>query len=263
MLPARDSWRVNTAYVSSFVLISILRGQPRTPPSGDNLGALDYHLNPVVRVLRPYQGVHTSLRWYHTCANSKGWCSRYLRPVAVSSPTTLHCYKMTEKKNEPLRVTTFDDIFDHIGQFGRYQLVLQLIIGLMAIPLGWHNLTMSFVSPDHDHWCRVPALSALNDSMQKYVAIPMEKTRQGAERYDRCNVYNIDYNVSRDDIEKWNRTVRIKNATKMACNNGWTFDKSIFTSTVNSEVFILVLVKPYFNSTSSMFHKSWSAFHIA
>ena len=26
---ARDSWRVNTAHVSSFVSISILRGQPR------------------------------------------------------------------------------------------------------------------------------------------------------------------------------------------------------------------------------------------
>ena len=35
---------MNTAHVSSFVLISILRGQPRTPPSGDNLGVLDYHL---------------------------------------------------------------------------------------------------------------------------------------------------------------------------------------------------------------------------
>ena len=36
---------MNTAHVSSFVLISILSGQPRTPPSGDNLGVLDYHLN--------------------------------------------------------------------------------------------------------------------------------------------------------------------------------------------------------------------------
>ena len=45
LLPARDSWRVNTAHVSSFVLISILRGQRRTPPSDDNLGVLDYHIN--------------------------------------------------------------------------------------------------------------------------------------------------------------------------------------------------------------------------
>ena len=37
---------MNTTHVSSFVLISILRGQPRTPPSGDNLGVLDYHLKP-------------------------------------------------------------------------------------------------------------------------------------------------------------------------------------------------------------------------
>ena len=51
MLPARDSWQVNTAHVSSFVLISMLRGQPRTPPSGENLGALDYHLK-----VNPYIG---------------------------------------------------------------------------------------------------------------------------------------------------------------------------------------------------------------
>ena len=50
LLPARDSWRVNTAHVSSFVLISILRGQPRTPPSGENLGVLDYHLNLVLLI---------------------------------------------------------------------------------------------------------------------------------------------------------------------------------------------------------------------
>ena len=43
-LLGRDSWRRITTHVSSFVLISILRGQPRTPPSGDNIGVLDYHL---------------------------------------------------------------------------------------------------------------------------------------------------------------------------------------------------------------------------
>ena len=36
---------MTTPQVQSFVLISILRGQPKTPPSGDNLGVLDYHLN--------------------------------------------------------------------------------------------------------------------------------------------------------------------------------------------------------------------------
>ena len=32
--------------MQSFVLISMLRGQPKTPPSGDDLAVLDYHLKP-------------------------------------------------------------------------------------------------------------------------------------------------------------------------------------------------------------------------
>ena len=46
---------MNTAHVSSFVLISILRGQPRTPPSGDNLGVLDYHLKAPLTQLQEHE----------------------------------------------------------------------------------------------------------------------------------------------------------------------------------------------------------------
>ena len=67
LLPARDSWRVNTAHVSSFVLISILRGQPRTPPSGDNLGVLDYHLN---------AGELTSMKTTHTAVAQRNLYAR-------------------------------------------------------------------------------------------------------------------------------------------------------------------------------------------
>ena len=42
-LLGRDSWRVTTARVQSFVLISMLRGQPRTP-IGDDLAVLNYDL---------------------------------------------------------------------------------------------------------------------------------------------------------------------------------------------------------------------------
>ena len=55
---------MNTAHLSSFVLISILRGQPRTPPSADNLGVLDYHLKPVV-----YNYNQLSLALMQVCVN--------------------------------------------------------------------------------------------------------------------------------------------------------------------------------------------------
>ena len=35
---------MTTPHVQYFVLISMLRGQPKTPPSGDDLAVLDYHL---------------------------------------------------------------------------------------------------------------------------------------------------------------------------------------------------------------------------
>ena len=43
-LLGRDSWRVTTPHVQSFVLIYMLLGQPTTPPSGDDLAVLNYHL---------------------------------------------------------------------------------------------------------------------------------------------------------------------------------------------------------------------------
>ena len=36
-----------------FVLISMLRGQPKTPPSGDDLAVLNYHLNMFFREYLP------------------------------------------------------------------------------------------------------------------------------------------------------------------------------------------------------------------
>ena len=55
---------MNTAHLSSFVLISILRGQPRTPPSGDHLSILDYHLKSVV-----YNYNQLSLVLMQVCVN--------------------------------------------------------------------------------------------------------------------------------------------------------------------------------------------------
>ena len=91
VLPARDSWRVNTAHVSSFVLISILRGQPRTPPSGGNLGILDYHLNEVANsvqldtILARTMVIYTERLWYVYSWESYLSCIRILTSVSSFS----------------------------------------------------------------------------------------------------------------------------------------------------------------------------------
>ena len=57
-LRGRDSWRVTTPHVQSLVVISMLRGQPKTPPSGDDLAVLDYHLNENSQQLELHQTLH-------------------------------------------------------------------------------------------------------------------------------------------------------------------------------------------------------------
>ena len=41
-----------------FVLISMLRGQPKTPPSGDDLAVLNYHLNTKGLILSLFKDDH-------------------------------------------------------------------------------------------------------------------------------------------------------------------------------------------------------------
>ena len=49
---------MTTPHMQSFVLISMLRGQPKTPPSGDDLAVLDYHLNSTFQI----QFLHLTLK---------------------------------------------------------------------------------------------------------------------------------------------------------------------------------------------------------
>ena len=51
---------MTTTHVQSFALISMLRGRPKTPPSGDDLAVLDYHLKEVMIEIAPPLIAHLS-----------------------------------------------------------------------------------------------------------------------------------------------------------------------------------------------------------
>ena len=138
---------------------------------------------------------------------------------------------------DTLVLSTFDDVFEHIGEIGKYQVFMYVIIGVMATASGFHNLAMTYVGPDQEHWCRVPRLANLTDAQQKYIAIPMESKAGGGSRYSKCERFNLDYNsIKQEDLESWNRSIEVANASTIKCDSGWVYDKSIFTSTVLSQV---------------------------
>lgn len=62
------------------------------------------------------------------------------------------------------RVIDFDDLLPHIGEFGRYQKILFLLMIPFAFFVAFVYFSQIFLTlvPD-EHWCRVPELDVFNN----------------------------------------------------------------------------------------------------
>ena len=141
---------------------------------------------------------------------------------------------------ETLVLEHFDEAFDHIGHAGRYQVFLFMALLLLNLGPGMQAVAVIFLSAEQDHWCSVPALQNLTKDQQLHVAIP-KITRDGEERYDGCNMFDLPYaNYSQKELEQWNRTIATDGVAIVPCTGGWLFDQSMFISTINSQVMALL-----------------------
>ena len=61
----------------------------------------------------------------------------------------------------------FDAMLPHIGEMGRYQLGLYLIMCVPAtLPAAFLAFNQVFISGEPDHWCRVPEVLAQGNLSQ-------------------------------------------------------------------------------------------------
>ena len=59
--------------------------------------------------------------------------------------------------------------------------------------------------------------------------------------YSQCEMFNINYDhLTDEDINNWNRSLFPKTKT-IRCQHGWVYDKSIFTSSLVSQVSMMFL----------------------
>ena len=57
----------------------------------------------------------------------------------------------------------FDDLLtEHIGEFGRYQILLFIGIYCISIPATFDTMGIVFIAGIPRHWCDVPALRNLS-----------------------------------------------------------------------------------------------------
>ncbi len=127
----------------------------------------------------------------------------------------------------------YDNIFQHIGESGFYQVGILLLLGLLSLFAGINSITSNFYAYPQQHWCHVRRLENYPHDWQKYVAIP----NGNDSRYKSCIMYDLDYDAMSDDvIRKWNRSLIITEDTPTRECSVWVFDQSEFVSTILSEV---------------------------
>nr|XP_048313213.1 solute carrier family 22 member 22-like isoform X1 [Myodes glareolus]XP_048313214.1 solute carrier family 22 member 22-like isoform X1 [Myodes glareolus] len=131
-----------------------------------------------------------------------------------------------------------DEILQHVGDRGRFQIlrvVLYIILSLLSSP---HDIMENFTAAIPNHHCNVKLLdnhrSEINITMNLTteallkVSIPMgpDQKPEKCRRFRHTQWHFLDSNVS------------VLNNTELEtepCLDGWTYDQSVFTSTIVTE----------------------------
>ncbi|PIK61368.1 putative solute carrier family 22 member 3 [Apostichopus japonicus] len=78
-----------------------------------------------------------------------------------------------------------DEALRQLGDFGRYQTIVYLLISLIGqVPGSWHMLAISFLGAVPEHHCKIPEGGSLEDSIPHMV-----DPDTGQLEYDSCTVY--------------------------------------------------------------------------
>ena len=130
----------------------------------------------------------------------------------------------------------FDEILESIGSFGFYQRVQLFFLCLTQIPVVFSNLGYVFWAAVPEHWCFVAELDHGNWTLEerKAMSIPMEE-RDGQMVYSRCHMYDRNYTQLGEQWTPFNESYRSLNISTIPCS-GWTYDQSIYTSTIVTQV---------------------------
>ncbi|XP_031214786.1 solute carrier family 22 member 22-like [Mastomys coucha] len=131
----------------------------------------------------------------------------------------------------------FDEILRHAGDSGRFQIWMIILLNVLAIVLCSHDFLENFTAAIPAHHCSVnldnsrseisTAMNLTTEALMK-VSIPMGPNQKPEQcrRFRYTQWQFLDSNIS------------TSNSTELEtepCLDGWTYDHSVFTSTIVSE----------------------------
>ncbi|KAJ8029556.1 Organic cation transporter protein [Holothuria leucospilota] len=130
----------------------------------------------------------------------------------------------------------YDEIVGHLGDFGRYQRRVYVLLSLPIFCSAWHILCQVFLAGSSDHWCAVDAwrevdctsvwnLTQEECEQEKRAASIPATIEDGTVVYSQCEKYNVTGLDFTPDVEP------ISNYT-YPCDEGWIYDRSQYKTTI-------------------------------
>lgn len=130
----------------------------------------------------------------------------------------------------------YDSATAFLGEWGRFQQQVFYLLSLSTIPNGFHAMSVLFLVDTPHHRCLIPAHVNLTLAW-KNSSVPLEESHSGALVPSQCSRYKL------EDILSFSERgllpgvdVNLSNVATEGCLDGWEYDKSVYTSTIISEV---------------------------
>jgi len=155
----------------------------------------------------------------------------------------------------------FDALLPHIGEMGRYQMVLYLLMCIPAtLPAAFLAFNQVFLSATPEHWCHIGDLLAnsnLTLAQQKALSIPRKNMGKGREKlvvYEPCVQYNVSFaEIFEQNNHEWPSEADPKWPVSK-CIEGWDYDHSEYKNTLVTELDLVCDNKWWPATSTSLFY---------
>ncbi|XP_025407672.1 organic cation transporter protein-like isoform X1 [Sipha flava] len=141
-------------------------------------------------------------------------------------------------KDDQRTEKTYDDpVSMAIGEFGRWQAILTLILSLLNLPCTWHIFVLTFQGADTDFWCTPPpgVLHHISVDQWKNLSGVFSVSSTKTSPYDSCSYRDLNYEILLENNSYEELLKRNTQNDKIKMCNSWQFNTSEFGDTIISE----------------------------
>uniref|UniRef100_V9KP80 Solute carrier family 22 member 7 n=1 Tax=Callorhinchus milii TaxID=7868 RepID=V9KP80_CALMI len=141
----------------------------------------------------------------------------------------------------------FEDLFEEVGGFGRFQLLMLLLLCFPRLILPMHFLLHNFLAAVPAHHCQLPDPGHQNLSQRDRLLQHIPQDSEGAR--SSCRIY-----IQPQLHLLSNSTFQANSSADVPCPRGWEYDYSQFTSTIVTEWDLVCEWRSLNQASSALFY---------